>query len=405
MKNLYEVFQHNFSHVKFDGKLAERLYKFQIGYINQNSEHLEFFGGNLLGVQVIRFKDSDLRRFYEEVVNVDLTVLTNDIRELDTIDHSHKVGSDIFNLTCMFLIHGFLKSNLINDSKKKRATYDVAVIFFCRCLAALLSHYFKYPADPHVAQMTYANLSNKYLIKKLGSWHALVDYRAEEVTGKSGIHLKNLYNFSDDNTITYAISDCQGRIRDMIKNYYAEFMLVHESGSRIASTGGTFFDADGEETLKDKTKSVESDVQYMLQILSDQNSLIKPDLIAVIVNINKNTSAKMLRTVLQTVYDGSTGEHVKLMQEFVQKVVIFTYHILHQNDIGNLRDYPMVLTNLKNLYLATRSNDKDLLNIRDMGSKIVKLSSKVKISESLLMASRTSLILYICLRALVGRNA
>jgi hypothetical protein len=398
MKNLYEVFQHNFTHVKFDSKLAERLYKFQIGYINQNSEHLEFFGGNLLGVQVIRFKDSDLRRFYEEVVNVDLTVLTKDIRDLDTIDHSHKVGSDIFNLTCMYLIHGFLKSNLINDSKKKRATYDVALIFFCRCLAALLSHYFKYPADPHVAQMTYANLSNKYLIKKLGSWHALVDYRAEEVAGKSGIHLKNLYNFSDDSTITYAISDSQGRIRDMIKNYYAEFMLVHESGSRIASTGGTFFDADGEETIKDKTKSVESDVQYMLQTLSDQNSFIKQDLIAVIVNINKNTSAKMLRTVLQTVYNGSTGEHTKLMQEFIQRVVIFTYHILNQNNIGNLRDYPMVLTNLKNLYLATRSSSKELI-------EIIKLSIKTKISESLLMASRTSLILYICLRALVGRNA
>jgi hypothetical protein len=405
MKNLYEAFQKNFNHVKFDGRLADRLYKFQIGYINQNSEHLEFFGGNLLGVQVVRFKDSDLKRFYEEVLDVDLSILTEDIRSLDTIDHSHKVASDILNLTCMYLIHGFLRSNLVNEVKKKRATYDVAVIFFCRCLAALLSHYFKYPADPHVAQMTYANLSNKYLIKKLGSWHAVVDYRSKEMTGKESIHLSNLYKFSDDSTITYAISDGQGRIRDMIKNYYAEFALVLESGGRINSTGGTYFDADGEETLRDKTRSVESDVQYMLQILSDRNSFIKHDLVQVIVGINKNTSAKMLNSVLQLVHDGSMNEYSSLMQDFVQRVVIYSYHLLNQSQIENMRDYPKILTNLKNLYLSTRSTDIELLKIRDMGAKIVKLSSKSKFSESLMMATRTSLILYICLRALIGRNS
>jgi hypothetical protein len=253
--------------------------------------------------------------------------------------------------------------------------------------------------------MTYANLSNKYLIKKLGSWHAVVDYRSDELTGKNSIHLNNLHKFADDSTVTYAVSDSQGRIRDMIKNYYAEFMLVRESGGRINTTGGTFYDADGEETLKDKTKSVETDVQYMLQILSDRNSFIKQELVQVIASINKNSSNKMLNIVLQLVHEGSINENAVLMQEFVQRVVIYSYHLLHQNSIGNMRDYPMVLTNLKNLYLSTRSTDPELIKIRDMGSKIVKLSTKSKFSESLLMATRTSLILYICLRALIGRNS
>jgi len=405
MKNLYEAFQKNFSNFKFDSKSADKLYRFQIGYINQNSEHLQFFGGNLLGVNVVRFKDSDLRRFYEEVLDINLNDLTEDIRSLTTIDHSYKVGGDIMNLTCMYLIHGFLRSNLLNEDRKKRAAYDVAVIFCCRCLAALFSHYFKYPADPHVAQMTYANLSNKYLIKRLGSWHAVVDYRSEEMVGKNSIHLKNLYNFTDDNSIVYAISDSQGRFRDMIKNYYAEFMAVRESGGRINTTGGTYLDADGEETLRDKTKSVESDVRYMLQILSDRNSFIKPNLVQVIVSINKNTSNKMLSITLQNVYEGSVGGNATLMQDFVQRVVIYSYHLLHQNNITNMRDYPKVLTNLKNLYLSTRSTDSELLAIRELGSRIVTMTAGSKISESLMMATRTSLILYICLRALIGRNS
>jgi hypothetical protein len=47
--------------------------------------------------------------------------------------------------------------------------------------------------------------------------------------------------------------------------------------------------------------------------------------------------------------------------------------------------------------------DPDLLDIREKGEKIIELSQG-KLSTSLMMATRTAVIMYICLRAMVGSN-
>jgi hypothetical protein len=65
MITLLDVFDEQFKHVKFDAKLAKAIYTYQISYINSSREYLEFFGSNLLGVHVIRFKDSDVTKFFD----------------------------------------------------------------------------------------------------------------------------------------------------------------------------------------------------------------------------------------------------------------------------------------------------------------------------------------------------
>ena len=67
------------------------------------------------------------------------------------------------------------------------------------------------------------------------------------------------------------------------------------------------------------------------------------------------------------------------------------------------RDLSYVLTQLKNLFLSTRSVDPDLATVRELGEKILGLANG-KMSSSLMMATRTAVIMYICLRALVGKN-
>lgn len=402
---LADVFDEYFKNVKFDNKLARGLYLYQIGYINRNREYLEFFGGNLLGVQVVRFKDSDVLKLYEEVLDIDYLQLSKDISKVTTINHDYKVSSDVLNLTCMYLIHKFLTSKVINDKDKQRAAYDCALIFFYRCTAALLSYYFRYPSDPKIAQLAYANLSNKYLIKKLGSWHKVMDYRANDLINKESIHYKKLLTFNDDAATVYAINDAQGRIRDLIKNYYAEFAKVHVDGKSISTTSSTFLDAEGEETIKEKTKSVESYISYIRNTLIDKNSFINDELLSVINRINTNTSYRMIKSTLSWMVEEYNSKNHTLIDDFVTSTIIYSFFLLNDNEnITNLRDYPKILTTLKNLYLSTRSTDEDLIKIRELGEKVVTLSNKSKLSNSLVYSTRTSLILYITLRALVGKT-
>lgn len=401
---LQEVFDKHFQKTKFDARLAKEVYKFQVGYVNNNPEHLEFFGGNLLGVQVVRFKDSDLNKFYNDVLDIDYLELSNDLKHTEGINHDWIISSDTFNLTIMYMIHRFLTSKLINDAIQKRAAYDCAVLFFYRCLAALISYNFKYPADPKIAQKAYANLNNKFLIKKLGSWSKVVDYRATELTVKDGLHYKTLYLFNDTYDVIRCINDSQGRIKDLIKNYYGEFKRVHEDGESIATTSSTFFDLDGEETIKEKTKSVESYVAYIRNTLIDKKSFVNDGLVGVIASINKNTSFRMIKQSLTWMSDNYSQKDHNLIDEFTTLVVIYSFHLVSENELNNyLRDYPKLLVELKNLYLSTRSIDNDLIKIRELGEKIVISSSPNKLSDSLVLATRTSIVLYIFLKTITGK--
>lgn len=402
---LAEVFDRHFQGVKFDNKLAAAVYKFQIGYVNSNSEHLQFFGGNLLGVQVIRFKDSDVLHFVEDIFNVDYVTLVEDIREVTTIDHDFKVSGDIFNLTTMYVIHRFLTEPALAKSVRDTAAYNVSLIFFYRCISALMNYYFRYPADEKIAQKAYANLSNKFLIKRLGSWIKVMEYRAKDMIDPNGLHRKTLEKFNDDSKVVYVLSDSQGRIRDLIKNYYAEFINVHTEGESIGISSSTIIGADGEESFKEKTKSADSYIAYARQLITDKRAFVRDDLIGVIARLNSNSSFRMIKHTVTWICDqyGNQKEH-RTIDEFLGLVITQTMHLIEYNIAPTRRrDYAYVLNTLKNLYLSTRSVDPELEKIRDMGESIV-LKANGKMSDSLKMATRTSIILYLSLRIMTGKE-
>jgi hypothetical protein len=72
-------------------------------------------------------------------------------------------------------------------------------------------------------------------------------------------------------------------------------------------------------------------------------------------------------------------------------------------EVNKRKDLPYVLTTLKNLYLSTRSSDPELLRTRELGSKIIKATG-LKVGNSLALSTRTSIILYIALRAIAGSH-
>ena len=263
----------------------------------------------------------------------------------------------------------------------------------------------KYPTDEKIAQVAYANLSNKYLIKKLGTWHKVMDYRATDlVDGTESLHIKNLISFNNDYSIIYAVTDSQGRIRDLMKNYCAEFYKVHAQGDTIGVTSSTYIDAEGEENIKEKIHSIESLVTYARQIVIDKHTFVKEDLVSVIVNINTNTSFRMIKETLYWFSDKFNDSKLhKKIDKFLELTIVHSMHLLENNpNIAHKRDYPHILTELKNLYLSTRSDDPELAEVRELGAYLVKQTSKKKLSDSLVLSTRTSIILYIILRVLVG---
>lgn len=85
--------------------LADRLLEFQIKFVTKNQDHMEFFGGNLTGVQVVRFTPADMDKFFIDVLEVDEDEIREGLYVLPVIHKDRKVASDAFNNICMYVIH------------------------------------------------------------------------------------------------------------------------------------------------------------------------------------------------------------------------------------------------------------------------------------------------------------
>lgn len=399
MSSLKEVFGEHTQHLKFDAKLADAFFKMQTHFVNKNQEHMDFFGGCLTGVQVVRFTRQELNLFFSDTLDLDPIELRQELLKLPDIHEERKVASDTFNLTCMYLVHRFLTSPLIDPKRRERAALDVCLLFNYKCLTSLMSEYFRYPADPRLAQATYANLSYRFLIKKLGSWQEVLNFRAGEMIDDAGLHRKNLIKFSEDERVTYAVTDSQGRLRSMLKYIYAEMMKAQKDGEKIYTTSSTIVDADGEEVFKDKVHGLENYLHYTLEIAHDKHSFIKQELIAIIVKMMPTMQERGFVKVLDWLTDSIGKPNHKHINDLIELTVTHSYHYLHSQGIQvrQSKDVGVILSKLKNIYVSSRTTDTDLLKMRELGAEMI-TDSIGKTNDQAVAAIRTGLFLYICLR-------
>lgn len=396
-RTLLEVFDEHLAKVKFNQNLANALYRFQVGFVNKNEEHMAFFGGKLLGVQVVRFTQQDSTNFFD-ILNVDSEAIRTDILEnVKDIKESWKVTNDVITMTLFYLIHRFLTSPLLDPKKREDAAKQCALIFNYRWISAFIRDYFRFPADPKLAQTTYVNLSNRFLIKKLGSWQEVMSYRSEEMIHGDGIHRNTLLKFNDDVAIIYAVNDSEGRIRDMVKNIYAEMVRTQHSGERIGVSSGTVIDADGQEVIKDRIHGLENYTTYILNVIPDRNSFIKKELVSVVAKVMYTMQERGFVKVLEWMSEHYATEPE--IEEIVRKVLIHSFNYLIDNGqiLKNTRDLAGLLTKLKGIYVSSRSSDEDLLELRDIGTSLIGKAIG-KTNEQTVAAIRTGLFLYICLR-------
>lgn len=386
------------SHVEFDIAMAKRVRDFKLAFINKNSDHIDFFGGNLMGVQVVRFTPQDKDNFFTDVVGLNEFNLEDALYKVTVIKADRHVSGDIFNHTCIWMIHKFLQSNL-NSTIKKEAVLDTALILYYRFLTSLTYRYFKYPADPEIAAATYAQLSNKFAIKQLGTWQAVLEDRCHKLTDENSIHYKALLQYEDDLKIIYIINDSQGRIRDMMKNIYSVFIEVHKKGTRIKTTS-LLTEYEGEQVLRDKTKSLLVYTRYMHSIINDKYSFIKQEILDLLEKIVHTAPPRLVKDTLHWCINNYQHTSTKDVENLIDKTLVHSFAYLenNRNVAKENNDLTLLVSRLKGVYMSSRSTDPDLIEIRNIAEKIVKKATQTR-TESSIASVRTTLLLYIVIRA------
>jgi hypothetical protein len=393
--------------VKFDHALYAKVCNMEAQFVNKKQEHIEFFGGNLTGVDVVRFTPTERDQFFHDVLQVDEGDLRDRLYALK--DHAGKplinqewvVTSDVFNIASIWLIHGFSRSKILNEHQREEARIRVGCFLFYKFLTSLLAHYFKYPADRETAQATYEALSYKYALKQFGSWGETLRDLSEKAVGKESIHRQTVEAMDDDQRVIRMIGDLQGRIRDMLKNIYAEFVRCHQGGKKIVSTS-SLVESDGELILKDNVKSPGVYARYLKSIVSDKNTFIRPELVEVIAAVMHTLSPRLLVRTLEWTSDN----YLKVKDSRIEKAIdIVLEHAIEYMAVNRTlvrTDVANMIDKLRGAYMSSRSSDVKLLEARQLIGELVREATDSR-NESMIATVRTSFMLYCVSRAYTMR--
>lgn len=410
-KHVKDVFNDLCGELSFDNKLGDKIIRYMNSFISKNVEHASFFGGNLTGVYVVKFTNSDRSVWFDEILNINEEELLPRLNDIINPVY-YVVAGDAFNLSCVWLSHMFYKSSKINEKRKNEIMSAIYNVLQFRFITSRLQRHWPYPCSKEVAEATLAAMSNKYAIKQKGTWIKVVQDRSDDIIDmKHSIHRLTIQRMEHDirntgESVGYLLTDTQGRNKALLKNIYGLQKQVQESGMRVNSTSSTFIEMDGEAVLKDKANALETYRNYLAGVIPDKPSFIKLDLISIIESSNKTMPVSMFRSTLSWISDSyGKGDKGKLeIDEVVNKIMthLLTYLNQNRNAMKNKSDISGLISKMKGVYTSSRSTDELLLSIRDDVEEIVKRATKIKSGPSI-AATRTGVMLYIVLRSFTMR--
>lgn len=325
-KHVKDVFNDLCGELSFDNKLGDKIIRYMNSFISKNVEHASFFGGNLTGVYVVKFTNSDRSIWFDEILNINEEELLPRLNDIINPVY-YVVAGDVFNLSCVWLSHMFYKSSKINEKRKNEIMSAIYNVLQFRFITSRLQRHWPYPCSKEVAEATLAAMSNKYAIKQKGTWIKVVQDRSDDIIDmKHSIHRLTIQRMEHDirntgESVGYLLTDTQGRNKALLKNIYGLQKQVQESGMRVNSTSSTFIEMDGEAVLKDKANALETYRNYLAGVIPDKPSFIKLDLISIIESSNKTMPVSMFRSTLSWISDSyGKGDKGKLeIDEVVNK--------------------------------------------------------------------------------------
>lgn len=393
-----DVFDGEAKDLEVDKRLMESLHRYKQNFINRNKEHAAFFGGNLLGVNVVRFVDADRDNWFDNIIQADEEMLREHLHSLPGINPEWHVSSNVMNLSCAYLLHKFFHSAL-PANQKRQAMFDVLSILQFKFISSILYRFFPYPADKQVAEATYAALNMKFILKEKGSWLGLLNHRCEEILSRSAPHYNAISAMNSDKEVVDMLNAIHGALKGYVKNMREVMERVRLTGGKVNSVSSVA-GVNGEEILKDKTRGPVVFINYLKSILSDKNSFIREELLMVVTKVMPSAKYSHLRAALEHMSEHYFKKDHQKIERIVNLAMIHAFAYLSDNRIS-LRsniDLASMLIRLKGAYTSSRSTDPDLMELRILVEELIRPAVDSR-TEAVVASVRTGLLLYLVSRA------
>ena len=390
-----------------DADLLKSIQRFEHGFTHRNAEHIEFFGGHLLGVDKVRFLPTDWAMLFDSVFKIDDTELEKQMHSIPSINKDHTVASDVLNLTCIWVTYRILNTAPNKSMTKEdllHGAINALLIFQYKVLTSKIANDFKFTANKDLMTTVYANLSMKFSIKRYGSWAALLRARAEDVIGDKSVHYKTIRSFDDDYRVKYIVTDIQGRLRSIVKEHWDEINAVLDSNEIIATMTANVETEEGL-SVKELDRHFSSYLTYIQSVTGEPSNFIKDELVKIISSAMQVMAPINLRIMLIYISEHYQEDHHGQIENMIEKIMIHAFEFLRTRYEGSMStpNLALIITELKGMYQSSRSTDKLLFELREQIDKVIHRKLK-GISSAQVAAVRVGIALYVVLRALTKKK-
>lgn len=416
---LKKIMDDAFDHIKFDGSLCQKLIRLDVAFVNKNEDHVHFFGQGYIGVERVSFTSSNRDDFFIDTFSIDETDLQKKIthaamvvqseyeekRKKDrnlsrpSFDPNFENSQDPLNISCLYIVYRLRQSKSISKQLCEQAQLSTLNYLNYAFLTSLIRKYYPYPPDPDIARATFAALSQKYLIKQLGSWHELVKYRSNSVLAESGVWADVINTFSNCDRTSQCINDLKGRMNSHVGEITTLFHQLHRQGTKL-TTDSSVFMHDGEKILKEADRGHSAYTNYILGVIPDKTDFIKGELVDAICALLPTCSPKNLKEVLLWYsgnYTSLTASHG--LYKSIDKILehAYAYVLDDPKMFRKSKDLVALLNKFKGTYTSSRNNDEVLNLLRSiLTDGIIKITNINNYGRA--SAIRNAFMLYIVAR-------
>lgn len=274
---LKELMDREFEHVKIDKDFYKQIMLFVINWENKSPEYQEFVNSPLIGVHTIAFSTKDEGHLFSDILRVDKDQLQQKIYGVEGINKSFLVSSNVINITLTYLMHKVLITT--NDIETMVNLYK---IFSYKQIGSMYYNFFRFPLDRDKAVSTFEELSDRFLIKKFGSWEKVITYQAElmlveekKLSNKGNKSNREKIKDFETLEVVAAINDMNGRMKDTLcKLAEVLYKTIADKNSTLKSINPNQDLGDGEIGLTSMVGGEYSNTQYLYSIIDSRQDFM-----------------------------------------------------------------------------------------------------------------------------------
>lgn len=374
-------------------------------------KHPQALNSPLLGVHQMFFTTQDQNNLFD-VFDTTAAEVKKVIKHCPSIDVTHNVASDPYNLFTLWCVHNTLvNSDLLPNEKSQLAMVFMKMLHY-KFFTSFVNHSYPHGANENVMRAVVNDLTKKYDIVEYGTWKATIEARCADFLDDKSIHRRTLLEFDDDKQVLYMLSDTQTRIRNKIKNINELYYDAKKRGDSI-NVHSLNTELDGEKLMKDTVSTYDSMITNISGEVLNINQWVDNRYIKIINAMFPNVTQNLMRQLLTSFAnraatqvrsgkldleekkDGTTryiGSRV-LIKFVLQK----TYRACVHAKI-NMKSKNDILIKTKNIYSASRISDVDITDVKD--SVNLAIEECLNIQRDATKASlRIAFICYIMLKS------